>query len=213
MLELNLALPYPDYQQFVDASFAHAGGVRRLYRIKLSACGSCRDAFQCSTCCSAWPAAAGCCPSLSCSDDHVTSPWTPLTQLPVCHGVWPSAADADRDGRLSVADFIPLYKSIAAVRRAFRRQDHHSNGQIDRCVYADAWLRCLLAFLMVAAWDVEAPAAYTCHRKHSSAPRSQWLGGMARFYSPDAVYVPRPPLAAEQASCCCVWLALCCCYC
>jgi hypothetical protein len=28
MLELNLALPYPDYQRFVDASFAHAGGVR-----------------------------------------------------------------------------------------------------------------------------------------------------------------------------------------
>jgi hypothetical protein len=25
MLELNLALPYPDYQRFVDASFAHAG--------------------------------------------------------------------------------------------------------------------------------------------------------------------------------------------
>jgi hypothetical protein len=25
MLELNLALPYPDYQRFVDACFAHAG--------------------------------------------------------------------------------------------------------------------------------------------------------------------------------------------
>ncbi|WIA28801.1 hypothetical protein OEZ86_011331 [Tetradesmus obliquus] len=64
LLELNLALPYPDYQRFVDACFA--------------------------------------------------------------------AADADRDGRLSIHDFIPLYKAIAAVRRAFRRQDHHSNGQIDR---------------------------------------------------------------------------------
>eukprot|EP00882_Tetradesmus_deserticola_P020765 GHRQ01022437.1.p2 GENE.GHRQ01022437.1~~GHRQ01022437.1.p2 ORF type:complete len:149 (+),score=67.56 GHRQ01022437.1:80-526(+) len=64
MLELNLALPYPDYQRFVDASFAYA--------------------------------------------------------------------DADREGRLSIEDFIPLYKSIAAVRRAFRRQDHHLNGQVDR---------------------------------------------------------------------------------
>jgi hypothetical protein len=45
-------------------------------------------------------------------------------------------ADADRDGRLSIEDFIPLYKSIAAVRRAFRRQDHHCNGQIDRWVGA-----------------------------------------------------------------------------
>jgi hypothetical protein len=31
---------------------------------------------------------------------------------------------------------VPLYKALAAVRRAFRRQDHHNNGQIDRCARA-----------------------------------------------------------------------------
>lgn len=51
------------------------------------------------------------------------------------------SADADRDGRLSIHDFIPLYKAIAVVRRAFRRQDHHSNGQIDRWAGV-AWLAC-----------------------------------------------------------------------
>eukprot|EP00775_Hariotina_reticulata_P006299 gene6299-6534_t len=64
MLELNLSLPYQDYQRFIDGTFAYA--------------------------------------------------------------------DADQDGCLTIEDFIPLYKSIAAVRRAFKRQDHHSNGQIDR---------------------------------------------------------------------------------
>eukprot|EP00879_Flechtneria_rotunda_P032474 GHRR01035686.1.p1 GENE.GHRR01035686.1~~GHRR01035686.1.p1 ORF type:complete len:242 (+),score=58.63 GHRR01035686.1:134-859(+) len=64
MLELNLALPYQDYQRFVDSTFCYA--------------------------------------------------------------------DCDSDGLLTIDDFIPLYKSIAAVRRGFKRQDHHSNGQIDR---------------------------------------------------------------------------------
>lgn len=64
MLELALALPYQEYQRFVDASFAYA--------------------------------------------------------------------DSDHDGFMTLADFVPLYKTIAAVRRAFRRQDHHNNGQIDR---------------------------------------------------------------------------------
>lgn len=64
MLELALALPYPEYQKFVEASFAYA--------------------------------------------------------------------DSDQDGFMTLLDFVPLYKTIAAVRRAFRRQDHHNNGQIDR---------------------------------------------------------------------------------
>jgi len=41
-------------------------------------------------------------------------------------------ADSDQDGFMTLLDFVPLYKTIAAVRRAFRRQDHHNNGQIDR---------------------------------------------------------------------------------
>jgi hypothetical protein len=41
-------------------------------------------------------------------------------------------ADSDHDGFMTLPDFVPLYKTIAAVRRAFRRQDHHNNGQIDR---------------------------------------------------------------------------------
>lgn len=43
-------------------------------------------------------------------------------------------ADSDHDGFMTLPDFVPLYKTIAAVRRAFRRQDHHNNGQIDRWV-------------------------------------------------------------------------------
>ncbi len=69
MLELALALPYVEYQRFVDWSFA-----------------------------------------------------------------W---ADGDKDGRLSVSDFVPLYQALAAARRAFRRQDHHSNGQIDKFDFAE----------------------------------------------------------------------------
>lgn len=42
------------------------------------------------------------------------------------------SADSDHDGYITLADFVPMYKTIAAVRRAFRRQDHHNNGQIDR---------------------------------------------------------------------------------
>lgn len=38
---------------------------------------------------------------------------------------------------MTLADFVPLYKTIAAVRRSFKRQDHHNNGQIDRW----AWQR------------------------------------------------------------------------
>jgi hypothetical protein len=43
-------------------------------------------------------------------------------------------ADSDCDGFITLPDFVPLYKTVAAVRRAFRRQDHHNNGQIDRYV-------------------------------------------------------------------------------
>lgn len=48
----------------------------------------------------------------------------------VCSAVVP--ADSDRDGFITLEDFVPVYKTIAAVRRAFKRQDHHNNGQIDR---------------------------------------------------------------------------------
>jgi len=43
-----------------------------------------------------------------------------------------TAGDGDRDGFLSIAEFTPLYKMVAASRRAFKRQDHHCNGQIDK---------------------------------------------------------------------------------
>jgi hypothetical protein len=49
----------------------------------------------------------------------------------------PPLADSDGDGCITLLDFVPLYKSVAAVRRAFKRQDHHNNGQIDRC--AEGW--------------------------------------------------------------------------
>eukprot|EP00882_Tetradesmus_deserticola_P025521 GHRQ01028040.1.p1 GENE.GHRQ01028040.1~~GHRQ01028040.1.p1 ORF type:complete len:259 (-),score=37.95 GHRQ01028040.1:535-1311(-) len=37
MLELNLALPYPDYQRFVDASFAYAGACAAATRVACAA--------------------------------------------------------------------------------------------------------------------------------------------------------------------------------
>jgi hypothetical protein len=43
-----------------------------------------------------------------------------------------SHADSDGDGRLSLEEFLPLYRALCAARRAFRRVDHHRNGQIDR---------------------------------------------------------------------------------
>jgi hypothetical protein len=49
----------------------------------------------------------------------------------LCHWV---LADGDRDGFITLQDFVPLYKTIAAVRKAFKRQDHHNNGQIDRYI-------------------------------------------------------------------------------
>lgn len=42
------------------------------------------------------------------------------------------AADADHDCLIAVEDFVPLYKAIAAARQAFKHQDHHHNGLIDR---------------------------------------------------------------------------------
>lgn len=63
-----------------------------------------------------------------------------------------TAADEDRDGRLSVAEFLALYKALAAAWRAFRRQDHHANGFVrlaggegalcEVCVFVEAreWL-------------------------------------------------------------------------
>ena len=44
-----------------------------------------------------------------------------------------AAADHDRDGALSAAEFLSLYKVLCLARRAFKRQDHHGNGHIDRC--------------------------------------------------------------------------------
>jgi hypothetical protein len=32
-----------------------------------------------------------------------------------------------------MCEFLPLYKLLCRARRAFKRQDHHWNGQIDRC--------------------------------------------------------------------------------
>jgi hypothetical protein len=40
--------------------------------------------------------------------------------------------DTDRDGALAPAEFAPLYKLLAAARRAFKRRDAHWNGLIDR---------------------------------------------------------------------------------
>lgn len=117
MLELNLALPYQDYQRFIDGTFTYAG----MY---------------------AWPANSV--PSstqprvveqvLSCACHHDGGVFLGHSDdLPLyCPRTALVLADADLDGCLTIEDFIPLYKSIAAVRRAFRRQDHHSNGQIDR---------------------------------------------------------------------------------
>lgn len=43
-----------------------------------------------------------------------------------------AAAAAPHQG-LGASEFVALYKELARIRRAFRRQDHHCNGQIDRC--------------------------------------------------------------------------------
>eukprot|EP00878_Enallax_costatus_P044733 GHUV01053464.1.p1 GENE.GHUV01053464.1~~GHUV01053464.1.p1 ORF type:complete len:267 (+),score=84.38 GHUV01053464.1:183-983(+) len=41
-------------------------------------------------------------------------------------------ADSDHDCMITVNDFVPVYKAIATARRAFKHQDHHHNGKIDR---------------------------------------------------------------------------------
>lgn len=41
-------------------------------------------------------------------------------------------ADSDHDGLILVDDFVPVYRAIATARQAFKHQDHHHNGQIDR---------------------------------------------------------------------------------
>lgn len=124
-------------------------------------------------------------------------------------GVLCHFADRDRDGLLAIEDFIPLYKHLSRARRAFRRQDHHCNGQIDRWVGHAAWdwWPCLQGFTAVLKQGTN----------YAAAPLLSGCGAVLRAFTAGEQCI------AVGRHCCCMkctlllllteWLAACLCRC